>query len=89
MPEREIYFDRHPAVGQRSNPPVQRPISASRHAKSGFSREREKRSREKHETKMGYGGADMAVELEAGLNADRDPTSQFVTQGEKRGTGYV
>ncbi len=25
-------------------------------------------------------GADMAVELEAGLNADRDPTSEFVTE---------
>ena len=35
------------------------------------------------------GGADMAVELEAGLNADRDPTSEFVTQGEKKGTGHV
>ena len=40
---------------------------------------------------MGDGdrGADMAVELEAGLNAVRDPTSQIVTQGEKRGTGHV
>ena len=35
------------------------------------------------------GGADMAVELEAGLNADCDPTSEFVTQGEKKGTGHV
>ena len=26
--------------------------------------------------------------LEAGLNPTSDPTSQFVTQGEKRGTGY-
>ena len=47
-------------------------------------------------------GADMAVELEAGLNdrtnqfvtahislllRDRDRTNQFATQGEKRGTG--
>ena len=32
---------------------------------------------------------DMAVELEADLNAEIDPTSQFVTQGEKRGTGNV
>ena len=34
-----------------------------------------KHSREEHETKMGdgdCGGADMAVELEASLNADRD-----------------
>ena len=32
-------------------------------------------------------GADIAVELEpeAGLNADSDPTSEFVTQGEKKG----
>ena len=29
----------------------------------------------------------MAVELEAGLNADCDPTSEFVTQGERRGLG--
>ena len=36
-----------------------------------------------------YMVVDMAVELEAGLNADRDPTSEFVTQGEKRGTGHV
>ena len=53
-----------------------------------------KHSREEHETKMGdcdCGGADMAVELEAGLNADShcDPTSEFVTQGEKKGTGHV
>ena len=27
-------------------------------------------------------GADMAVELKADLNADRDPASEFVTQGE-------
>ena len=42
-----------------------------------------KHSREEHETKMGDGdggGADMAVELEAGLNADRDFTSECVTQ---------
>ena len=31
----------------------------------------------------------MAVEFEAGLNPMSDPTSQFVTQGEKRETGYV
>ena len=30
----------------------------------------------------------MMVELEAGLNPTSDPTSEFVTQGEKRGTGY-
>ena len=35
------------------------------------------------------GGAYMAVELEAGLNPKSDPTSEFVTQGEKRGTEYV
>ena len=29
----------------------------------------------------------MIVELEAGLNPTSDPTSQFVTQEEKRGTG--
>ena len=34
---------------------------------------------------MGDCGADMAVELEAGLIADRDPTSQFVIQGEEKG----
>ena len=35
--------------------------------------------------------ATVTVELEKGLNADSDPTSQFVTQKEKRGTwtGYV
>ena len=38
---------------------------------------------------MGDGGADLAVELEAGLNADRDLTSQFVIQGEKRGLGMT
>ena len=27
--------------------------------------------------------------MEAGLNADSDPTSEFVTQGEKKGTGHV
>ena len=35
------------------------------------------------------GGADMVVKLGAGLNADSDPTSEFVTQGEKKGTGHV
>ena len=35
------------------------------------------------------GGAYMAVELEAGLNADSDPTSEFVTQGEKKNTGHI
>ena len=39
-------------------------------------------SSEKHETKMGDGGADMAVELEADLNAD--PTNEFVFKGEKK-----
>ena len=51
-----------------------------------------KHSREEHETKMGdsdSGGADMVVELEAGLHADSDPTSEFVTQEEKKGTGHV
>ena len=51
-----------------------------------------KHSREEHETKMGdsdSGGTDMAVELEAGLNADSDTTNEFVTQGEKKGTGHV
>ena len=32
------------------------------------------------------GGADMAVELEAGLNADSDPSSEYVTQGERKWT---
>ena len=31
----------------------------------------------------------MSVKLEAGLYADCDPTSEFVTQGEKKGTGHV
>ena len=35
------------------------------------------------------GGANMVVKLDAGLNADCDPTSEFVTQGEKKGTGQV
>ena len=40
----------------------------------------------KHETKMGDGGGTyMEVEFEVGLNAD--PTSQFLIQGEKKGTG--
>ena len=40
-----------------------------------FYRRQNLTSREEHETKMGdcdAGGADMAVELEAGLNPDRD-----------------
>ena len=40
-----------------------------------FDRSQSLASREEHETKMGDsdgGGADKAVELEAGLNADRD-----------------
>ena len=73
VPERELYFGRL--------------------SKSGFSRERETHSREKHETKIGDcdsgPGADMVVKLEAGLNAARDHTSEFVTQREKRGTGHV
>ena len=51
-----------------------------------------KHSSEEHKTKMGdsdSGGANMVVKLAAGLNPSSDPTIQFVTQEEKRGTGYV
>ena len=58
-----------------------------RSSKSGFSREREKYPVRNTKPKWAARtvGADMAVELEADLNAD--PTNEFVIKGEKKGTG--
>ena len=42
--------------------------------------------RNPYETKIGDGGAAVAVELEADLNAD--PTGEFVTKGQWKGIGH-